>query len=778
MKFNFRKVASVIATAVMIGSTVGLAAAANFPSPFVQSGAGNVAVVYSSNAAYASVDMAAVLEITSKLQSSITTGSTSSSGASASGGDFIKLDRSSSKLHAGMGVQDVFSRSVTSDDLPTLLADGVYTDYDSGDHDYVQKVDVANMTLTQFTDNDYKDDTPTIGIKIASSSIIMNYTLDFTDDPNFDNTLENTNLVLMGKNYFIVDQSGNTTTPKLTMLDSATSYTLNEGETKTVEASGKSYDITVGDVTSDNKVRISSAGKTSSPLAVGATYKVAEGVYVGVKDVIYKSKESATSKAEIAVGSGKLILTDNTDVELNENTVTGLTAHVINSSSGAKLDKVRLDWFADDDVFVTKDSSTTMPGFGALKLSFGGLVVPSEETIEVTKDGKDNFQLKAPIKDGDLSLDILMVNETTGRLQQTGKDWDKILRTNATTSLIFDADTDEYLVASWSDGKDSESYVLYATSFTLDNSANQTTIKNKLDSTYSKDVKAGDHITLGNVDLTVGTIERNLKTISLTGGSGVSFNTLYTKAGMKIYLPWVNATGVGLGAINGTVNGLLTGSSSFGLILSEADKNDNLGKGANITLTLGVTANDNDTTVSAVTLTSGSSQQETTTNDLYQSTTYSDLASLVYHDQGPTQQTVKIVYHGGESYGEVVLSAPSVVIGGGSTGSLSIKDSEVATLGAGKNLIVVGGACVNSYAAQLLNVSYPTCEAAFTAATGVASGEYLIQSISIAGGKIATLVAGYNAADTVNAAKALTTQTVSTDAGSKYKGTTDRKSVV
>ena len=55
MKFNYRKIASIFASAVMLTSTVGFAAAANYPSPF-SSGA---AVVYGINAANTDV-MAAV----------------------------------------------------------------------------------------------------------------------------------------------------------------------------------------------------------------------------------------------------------------------------------------------------------------------------------------------------------------------------------------------------------------------------------------------------------------------------------------------------------------------------------------------------------------------------------------------------------------------------------------------------------------------------------------------------------------------------------------------
>jgi len=69
MKFNFRKIASVLASVVMLGSTVGIAAAANYPAPFVSGGAANVAVVYGSSAAFS--DGLAAGDLQSNLQAEL-----------------------------------------------------------------------------------------------------------------------------------------------------------------------------------------------------------------------------------------------------------------------------------------------------------------------------------------------------------------------------------------------------------------------------------------------------------------------------------------------------------------------------------------------------------------------------------------------------------------------------------------------------------------------------------------------------------------------------------
>jgi hypothetical protein len=63
------------------------------------------------------------------------------------------------------------------------------------------------------------------------------------------------------------------------------------------------------------------------------------------------------------------------------------------------------------------------------------------------------------------------------------------------------------------------------------------------------------------------------------------------------------------------------------------------------------------------------------------------------------------------------------------------------------------------------------CGADFEAKTGVGAGSFLIETFARDGGAVATLVAGYNAEDTTNGAKYLTTQMPDTTVGKTYKGT-------
>ncbi|MBU1136597.1 MAG: hypothetical protein KJ559_03765, partial [Nanoarchaeota archaeon] len=113
------------------------------------------------------------------------------------------------------------------------------------------------------------------------------------------------------------------------------------------------------------------------------------------------------------------------------------------------------------------------------------------------------------------------------------------------------------------------------------------------------------------------------------------------------------------------------------------------------------------------------------------------------------------------------ITAGTSAGGASQIGDILVKDSEVSSV-ASKNLIVVGGSCINSAAASL--VGGASCGAAWTTATNVGTGEFLIKGYASPSiGKFALLVAGYDAADTVNAATYLRNQAL--DTSKEYKGT-------
>ena len=82
-----------------------------------------------------------------------------------------------------------------------------------------------------------------------------------------------------------------------------------------------------------------------------------------------------------------------------------------------------------------------------------------------------------------------------------------------------------------------------------------------------------------------------------------------------------------------------------------------------------------------------------------------------------------------------------------------VADKDLTSADKSRDLIVVGNSCNNSVAAKLLESDVPKCGAEFTSLTGISENQAIIKVFAnpYASGKIAMLIAGYNATDTTKA---------------------------
>ena len=767
MKLNFKKISAIAASTLLAGMSVGLAAAANYPAPFVNSaGAADVAIVYGTGAGVSTLDESQAGMIRAALSGKVKGGTTTIDGES------FKFEKTSTKFHLGDNITGVVSTNLDDDQLPTLLESGKYIDNDNDEIDYTQKIAIgAANQLSMFEDNDYVADQPTLGFRIPSGQNVLTYTLTF-EDSLLASDMPTTNLPLMNKNYYVLSNTSTT----LTLLDSATEAVLAEGDAP-VTIGGKTVFV---DFISSTEVKLNVDGEVTNSLAELQTFKLNDGTYVGIKDITAQDYQGGVKKVEFSVGNGKLKITNAAEVQINDQTVSGLVGTYVPDSSGV-LASISLAWAADDDLFVTEESSITMPGFEAVSLSYGGLTYPSEETIEVTKGGDlyatlENF----PLKDGEADINFLYAT-TAGAFAGIGKDASHKLVTSAdSTNLTFDKDTDDYFVISWSDDNDAESYLARFSNFVLDGSTNKTDLEYYVDgawTTKKAGAKDSDVISLGNAEVTIYEIDRAGKNAIVEPGTNVDFHTLYSKEGATVYLPYlVSNSSTAQGGVNFTT-GLdgpgVTGhnNASFYLVMKEEDQNENKYSGDWINATIGW---DSSTTAevevsSIATSNSDATSTEIGSTDVWRDFTYSALATeILYNKPSGSQKSVKLIYHGDEVAANVYVTPSDAVTTTGALGDVLVKDSEVSSV-ASKNLVIVGGSCINSAAATALGGAY--CGDAFTAATGVSAGEFLIKGVQdkFATGKLALVVAGYEAADTVNAATYLTKKVV--DTSKEYKGT-------
>jgi len=136
------------------------------------------------------------------------------------------------------------------------------------------------------------------------------------------------------------------------------------------------------------------------------------------------------------------------------------------------------------------------------------------------------------------------------------------------------------------------------------------------------------------------------------------------------------------------------------------------------------------------------------------------------------QPTATISYPDEQVYAQLYIGATDSSVAAGTAGSGSVanlgypvyKDSEVSSVST-KNLIVVGGSCINTVAAKILGSDTAKCSADFTTLAGVGANQALVKVVTspYSATKVAMLIAGYEAADTTKAAKYVTTEKPATD---------------
>jgi hypothetical protein len=815
---KFKQIASVLAGTILASSTLAIAAAANYPAPFVDGGSADVAIVYGSGTGAVN-DLLAVLDINNDLSDTLarnTASGGSNSGTRLSEDDIVQLDKTSDRLNLRNGVVDVFGLTVDEDDLPGLLADGQYTADDNDDFDYEQRITLANISLTQFRDSDYEDligtddRTPTVGFRIADGAHVMNYTLDFLDQAESDivsgdlDDIEGSDIPLLGKTYYVSDLkngSNTATLGKLTLLDSAATKTVKEGETVTLTAAGVEYSVSI-DFVDSNSAALTVNNEVSDDLTAGSTQKLKDGSYLGIREVRKLEVSGEVGSVEFSIGSGKLEITSGSDIKLNDQAINDIKGYVYrgtNNGGAETIDKIDIQWVADDDLFITPESEITIPGFEAVKFSMNELVRNDDEVITVENDGTDSIELKVPVKDGLANLNFLYAN-ATGEFTGIGKASDERLATSSGSTLTYykklgGLNYHKNAVVTYKTTSDAESYVL---SFTVNEDTtagrNETTIKNEVTGlTVTSDRKEGDSINIGDVSFTISDINKTSteESVVLTAGSNVNFNTVYSKGGLGIYLPYEVATNfTGIGAINfseahQTATNTTGGDyDTFYLVMDGENKDDDKLAGQEFNFTIDDNS-DSELQVSQVNnaASGGSTGKELGDTDIFEAYILDDVAPRILHTvQSSGQNSAAVHYPTGDSetYAELFIGAVGTSAGttgstttssGGSVvslGNVYFTDDETSKF-SGKNLIVVGGSCVNRLASDLLGGA--GCGPSFTDATGVSSGGFLIETFSRSDDKVATLVAGYDMGDTRNAAKVLTTGDIDATAGMKYRST-------
>jgi len=866
--FKLRKIAAVLAGMTMIGSTVALAAAANYPAPFVSGGNADVAIVYGSTAA--NTDLVAVADINTQLQAKLAeqTATTSSSTSVTTTGEVAPLFTGSTSIYVNDSLNTVQS-ALTKRELPTVLADGSFSG--NVDATYTQTITLGSNPTVTFAKQPTSSDNPAFGLTLSTNTAtpIYNASVTFNKAINLTHAdSKGQDLTLFGQKYTIASA---TSTTDIVLLKQAQKVDLtSDAPTTKVTIGGKEYTIelvSASDYAATVRVTDSTGASDSKEVSENASKKI-QGLTVAV---LTADETNLRLSASVLAGAEKVTLTDAAAVTMGDDAdpVDGTLVTFNNATTdGAVVDaltKITVSVAAPNS-----DSDAILPGkvltdpiFGTFKIDFATsnapenssarelvsfkssgddkLYVTFTDSFGITKElqfieNKTGCMLLQPDADGrNITVSegktfhkndyVVVGNEEYGRLlklttvtnQSNGYGSDKVRFTDVMSGDPYDvsisgegigtvpvggkfysvtyqgssssSEEDRNVTLNYPDSSGAGSMILYptmktskgakiafykslnitTTSWDGSNQLTQLRIPNGngyVDTTVTNS-SDGQSITLTDsagtasiMNLTEGSVTANITAgeliyeAEIVDTSKMQINLLSPSDGAKIFTPAV-------------------------VLIEEKDDNVHY-NGIVITPTVsagkvGVNTILGTQMVTSSSLSMPSDSDVVKTADLFGSIITVDSSDSNQHSgtiSYPDEQVYAQIYAAANSAEISAASSSGSSTGVKSLGSVTVADSEVSSVSA-KNLIVVGGNCVNSVAAKLLGTTSSGCGAEFETLSGVVGGQFLIQTLDspYATGKVATLVAGRYAADTTNAAKYLTTQAVDTTVGKKYKGT-------
>jgi hypothetical protein len=610
-------------------------------------------------------------------------------------------------------------------------------------------------------------------------------------------------LTILGAPYTVVEVKRPTSTAnsiKMTLLGGQVADVLRDGETKTYTIDGKDYEVTAVFISSDNtpKAKLSVNGVMTKERSAGQTEVLGTDVTVGIQSILTNQREGLV---EFYLGANKLELTDSNyvgttydttgTVKVNGKSITDgevIIKATNESSTSVKLNSIKYRLKANNDLFVpagkgVKEFLDKKEGMltDTWDVKYAGLLKTGDSEVKFNAQSdygyklsfeningvKYNFPLitnrNAAFKWGDDDDDFIFTESNNGNNSNVG---------NLTLDInTFISDNDYFAVSDRAAGDDKAATAIYRyQSISVGDSTVTFTDLAGNDVVQAYTGTPGSDATGDLIDPVGGTHH------FYVGGNG---------AGQEKYALAMDLDSSGT-VVNGTTVDLVV--KGGGLLSSQKPQVfDAAGPtamtasiGANFTLTTTSSAFDeaaDGPTHSNISITGsgagsaavidinsvihGSQMLNLQDKDEYTRgyTTYGALFELYNPTANNKAGELSINYPLSMRGAQVFVTAGTVEVKEGELGEsgkvvsttlhpiqvgLSVLDTDAPALGTTK-MIVIGGPCVNTKAAELM--ANPTnCAEGFTAGKAV---------IKLFADKQALLVAGYGAQDTLGACYAL-----------------------
>lgn len=733
---------------------------ANFPAPFVEGGTPNFLIVVGSGGTASGIasDLSGLLNVAVRLGGETVT--TEGGGATTVEGG-IQVAVPGSDLNYGEAIADIIPTGFGYTEFPDLLKKGTYTDNEEtkNDETYTQQIDftAGHDIVFDIDDNDADEPAGTY-MYIVGGTQLYEYTLEFTNpiDVESETDMENTEIEVLGKIYTISDTDfASNSVDAITLLGGASEQTVNDEETITIELGGKEYSITPSVYDSDAvtfTVEYDGSTETTSTMDVGDTEELDDGTEIGVRDIMFSSKESKTSAVKFYLGAQKVTLTDSGSVELNDEEIDDYTTVVTIDSSSDELTSISFTLTSDEDIWIGAGEEWVDPVFGAWKIMFTGLEDEPNEDIVATANGEDGLLTVDDIAGNTLKIPFIV--DTTNNEAVPGNDLaDGYAITQNGSSgtvggnlLLKDGD---YCDSTGTAVTDCEGVMFLAV-----NSGGQARI------IEIKDIDTTG--TGGKIDFKDLTTDELWEDKAYTNQDGTADNNINLGSFMQITLRVNESNGRIVATTINDFAGDAAPNSLFATSLSgeigiEFDGDDMI---VNV-------FNDNGDEIFDFTFEDDSDDMTVTTSDATLAETEDSDTNWGLDSQNwgalmswdsDKEDDLTIEYPAEEVIADVFVAPETAVSStSGSTGRTGVIKSNVAvvdtdvtsTQKSNYNLIIGGGPAVNKLSAEALGLTYPT----YGADSGIPENGYMIKLIpdAFVEGKYALVIAGWEAEQTQDA---------------------------
>ncbi len=618
-----------------------------------------------------------------------------------------------------------------------------------------------------------------IGTSSGTTDTTGTYILDYEDKK----------IQILGREFTVVAarRSGGTTdrSVKLTLMSGSTKATLNQGEAATLKVGDKEYEVELTYVDSSDRASFVVDGKSTGKINVGDTYKLADGNKIGVSSVYYQALETGAKRATFFLGANDMVIWDtniedtvsskNLYTDGTSTSVSDATVQITGTDDNTtfKIDTIEVNMTSGDDYYVApgeKLSDVIVARGDKAAVLFGenwdieyhGLVEEEIEEINIENSGDSKYVLsfidgsnnKADLPVGVVSGDTYYMGDTYSVTAASARH--TIL--NESIALLkndFFVITDESL----SDGsrkshvlqyKGSEKYTSDDTTPTMSfkdiGSGNVLEVSHKRGSTVYLKHGGGSFIVENASDDTSN--DFNVKVDMDADGTVLGDDLIHinTKSGAKM-------------VFSAEVDEFALRQESFGsginitLTTPDSDDYENL-EPTDLVYQLSATGSSDQVTMTR----KGGLVVTAPTGDTENSYGMNSMGALV-HLYSPTSGRPRLFidYPKAQALPQVYITSGAVeestTTSGGdlcddvvpiNVGAAKL-DSEVKDQIGKKNLIVLGGPCANTVAAELMGNPDP-CRVDFK------EGESMIKLFDNSG-KVSMLVAGYDGPDTRKAAE-------------------------